>query len=100
MVSVYLRVWEYDVLPEHIEAFISTYGADGAWVELFAQGQGYRGTELYRSLLSDRFITVDRWTDEVSWHTFQNRFRTAYLTLDTRTNHLTVDERALLEGEG
>ena len=48
----------------------------------------------------DRFITVDRWTDEVSWHTFQNRFRTAYLTLDTRTNHLTVDERALLEGEG
>jgi heme-degrading monooxygenase HmoA len=101
MTAVYLRVWEYEVLPEHVEAFTSTYGADGAWAELFGQIQGYLGTELYRSLdLPDRFITVDRWTDEASWHAFQDRFRTAYLTLDDRTHHLTVEERALLEGDG
>ena len=101
MIPVYLRVWEYQVLPEHVEAFTSTYRADGAWVELFARGQGYLGTELYRSLDGpERFVTVDRWSDAASWHVFQDRFRTAYQTLDTRTHHLTVEERALLEGEG
>lgn len=97
---MYLRVWEYEVVDEHVGVFTSTYGAGGAWVELFAQGHGYLGTHLYRDL--DRpawFITIDRWIDEASWHAFLDRFRTDYLTLDHRTRDLTLDERALLEGD-
>ena len=99
MISVYLRIWEYLVLPDHGEVFTSTYGAEGAWAQLFSQGRGYRGTQLFRSLdLPDRFITVDAWTDQASWHAFLDRFGPAYNILDTQTQGLTLEERALLEG--
>jgi len=97
---VYVRVWDYAVLSEHVAAFTAIYGADGQWAELFRQGHGYLGTQLYRSVdLPGRFLTVDSWTDEASWLSFLDRFRPAYLALDARTQNLTVEERELLAGE-
>jgi hypothetical protein len=45
---VFVRVWEYEVPGDQAAAFTEAYAADGAWAELFARGDGYVGTELYR----------------------------------------------------
>src|SRR3954453_4667863 len=49
MAHVYIRVWEYRIDAEHVEAFLAAYGSDGEWARLFQRGPGYVGTELYRS---------------------------------------------------
>jgi hypothetical protein len=48
MASVYVRVWEYQVAADHIDAFLAAYGAEGDWARLFRTGRGFLGTELFR----------------------------------------------------
>jgi hypothetical protein len=96
---VYVRVWEYDVPHEHVDAFVAAYGSDGPWVRLFRQGSGYVGTDLFR--LADgggSFLTVDRWVDEGDWTRFLDQFREAYEALDARLEGLAATERPLVQG--
>jgi len=98
MVDVYIRVWEYEVPEDHIDAFLAAYGAHGDWAQLFRRGRGYVGTELYRGTDSaDRFVTVDRWTDAAAWHAFLEEWGAAYDTLDRRLTGLGAVEQALLD---
>jgi hypothetical protein len=46
---MYVILWEFVVPPEKVDAFIAAYKDDGAWAKLFAQAEGYVGTELLRS---------------------------------------------------
>jgi quinol monooxygenase YgiN len=95
---VFVRVWEFDVHPESVERFLTAYGADGDWAEMFAQASGYAGTRLYRDTdAMFRFITVDRWLDVESWQAFLDRFGQAYQALDERLAGLT-NQRLVLEG--
>ena len=96
---VYIRVWEYVVAADHADAFVAAYGADGEWGQLFQAGQGYVGTELYRSTDDkDRFVTVDRWTDHGAWRRFLEESREIYDQLDKVLIHLSASQRCLLEG--
>lgn len=96
---MFVRVWEYTVPPEQVDAFTAVYGPDGDWVQLFGQGQGYAGTQLYRDVVvPERFVTVDRWSDQASWEAFLATLGAAYEALDIRTERLTAHERCLLEG--
>ena len=64
--GVMVRVWEYDVPETSRTEFERTYGAAGDWVQLFLSSDGFRGTELFVSLSDPgRYLTVDRFTDEV-----------------------------------
>jgi heme-degrading monooxygenase HmoA len=99
MLGVYIRVWEYEVPADHVDGFLAAYGAGGDWVQLFKRTAGFIGTELYRSIQTvDRFVTVDRWTDEADWLTFLNGWREAYDALDATLAELGAVERALFEG--
>ena len=96
---MYIRVWEYEVPADRVGAFLAAYGKDGDWARLFTSGDGYLGTELYRGAEdADRFVTVDRWTDEPSWHAFLGQWREAYDGLGERLADLCTSQRALLEG--
>ena len=96
---MYIRVWEYQVTGQHVEAFLAAYGGDGEWTRLFRASSGYSGTELYRSTAeADRFLTVDRWDAEKSWRTFLDAHRDAYDALDARLAKLTQEDRRLIEG--
>jgi hypothetical protein len=80
---VYVRVWEYRVPPDLVDRFAAAYGADGAWVRLFARAPGFAGTELFGAVEStDRFLTVDRWQTEEDWHAFLGTWRKDYDALD------------------
>jgi len=99
MVRMFIRVWEYDVAADRVDAFAAAYGAEGDWARLFRQGRGYVGTELHRSTDDPaRFVTVDRWTDERAWRSFLVEFRDAYHGLDRALAPLSVSQRAVLEG--
>ena len=100
MVPVYVRVWEYQVPAEHVEAFVAAYGADGDWARLFRRGRGYGGTDLYRAADgSARFLTVDRWDDEAAWAGFVARWRTESGALGAELAGLTSANRVLVEHE-
>ena len=61
---MYVRVWEFVVRSDAVDAFVALYGPRGGWVELFRRVEGYLGTELLRDERDPhRFVTVDRWTD-------------------------------------
>jgi heme-degrading monooxygenase HmoA len=99
MACVYVRVWEYEVAADHIDAFLGRYGADGGWAQLFKTGRGFVGTELYRGTDDKgRFVTVDRWTDHGAWRDFLEESRDAYDRLDKTMTHLSASQRCLLEG--
>ena len=71
-------VWEFLVEPEKVDAFVAAYKSTGAWATLFAQAEGYVGTELLSSTESDeeaKFITIDRWTTAENVHTISAAIR-------------------------
>jgi heme-degrading monooxygenase HmoA len=93
---VYVRVWEYDVAPARVDAFVAAYGGDGEWARLFGTAAGFAGTRLYRDVDADRrFLTVDRWDDEASWQAFLDGSGAAYEALDARLAHLAGGGRQL-----
>lgn len=96
---MFVRVWEYEVDPSMVDAFLTAYGADGSWVRLFAKGEGFVGTELFRSIAHPgRFVTVDRWSEERQWHAFLALWGDEYAALDTQFEGLAATEMPLLEG--
>jgi heme-degrading monooxygenase HmoA len=93
---MFVRVWEYDVLPARIEEFERAYRGDGAWAGLFRRAEGFLGTELFRSMeTAGRYATVDRFRDETSWQEFRRNHAADYERLDGECAGLTIDEREL-----
>ena len=95
------RLWQYDVRPGAEAEFEAAYGADGRWARLFAAGDGYLGTELFRSLdLPGRYLTTDRFVDSAAWDRFLAEHRAAYEQLDEQCAALTVAEQELAAVDG
>jgi heme-degrading monooxygenase HmoA len=91
-----VRLWEYDVQPGRVAAFVSAYGPNGDWARLFAGAEGYLGTELFCSTTTaTRFVTVDRWSSAQEWAGFLGRARSAYDELDNQLRPLTIAQREL-----
>jgi heme-degrading monooxygenase HmoA len=94
---MFVRVWEYDVLPEHVEDFERAYRGDGAWAQLFARADGFVGTELFRSAEEPgRYLTVDQFTSEESWRCFQRNHAADYQQLGEDYANLTAAQRELV----
>lgn len=97
---MYVRVWQYEVPAEQVEAFVAAYGADGDWAQLFRRASGYAGTDLFRDTDSrDRFLTVDRWDSETAWDAFLAQRGTEYGRLADDLAGLTTANRPVLEGD-
>ena len=94
---MYVRVWQYEVHPDAVAEFIAAYGPGGDWAELFAGGEGYRGTELFRSTSAPtRFVTIDRWASQDEWDRFRADWTEAYAALDARLDRLTSRQEDLV----
>jgi heme-degrading monooxygenase HmoA len=91
---MYVIFWEFVVRPEKVDA----YGSEGPWAQLFAQAEGYLGTELLRSIEGEgraQFVTIDRWQSSEHFTQFRTQFDTQYRTLDTQCDGMTLKERKL-----
>jgi heme-degrading monooxygenase HmoA len=82
---MHIIIWEFAVREEHIQEFISAYGSNGDWTNLFRRAEGYLGTQLLRSSHEPNiFLTVDRWETATCFEIFQERFGAEYKKLDTQ----------------
>jgi len=96
---MYARVWEYKVQARDVDAFLTAYGASGAWAQLFARAEGYAGTRLFRDVdRAGRFLTVDRWADAASWEAFLGHWASDYRELDQRLRGLADGGEMIVEG--
>ena len=86
--------WEFRPAPQHLEEFLSAYGTEGAWVQLFRLASGYLGTELGQ--IAGRagwYRTTDRWRSAADHAAFLAAHGEEYRELDRRCERLTLEER-------
>jgi heme-degrading monooxygenase HmoA len=89
----YTYIWEYEVRPDALAAFLDHYAPDGTWARLFRRAEGYDRTELYRDTSRPaRFVTVDHWRTEAAFRAFRQAFAAEFEALDRRCGELTVRE--------
>jgi len=87
-------IWRYEVLEEARAAFEATYGPTGAWAQLFARSEGYRGTELLKAE-DGSYLTLDVWRSRADFDAFMAEHRAEYEALDRSTGSWTASEHRL-----
>ena len=86
-------IWEYRVPEGRRGDFVRQYGPEGSWAHLFAQAEGYLGTELLQDAADPgRFLTIDRWLSQADFEAFKTRFASDYDTLDALCEALTESD--------
>jgi heme-degrading monooxygenase HmoA len=89
-------IWEYEVRAGCEAAFVALYGADGDWVALFREHDGYLGTELLRDADDPaRFATIDRWSSPEAYERFLTGAKSRYAQIDAIGDALTSAERRI-----
>jgi len=104
--SMYVILWQFQVVPEREQAFEEAYGPHGDWARFFGRSMEYQGSELLRATLEpagDRddladasqseaeaqkngrdYFTIDRWSSADAYAAFNERFAREYEELDNR----------------
>lgn len=91
-------IWRYEVREEARAAFEAAYGPTGAWAQLFARADGFRGTELMRAA-DGSYLTLDVWRARADFDAFLEVHRADYEALDRSTESWTSCEHRLGEYE-
>ncbi len=90
---MHVVLWEFRVRPGHEQEFERAYGPRGLWEDLFRQGEGYMGTELFRDLAErKRYLTIDRWSSRAAFESFRARHLGEYEALDRHCSVMTESE--------
>jgi heme-degrading monooxygenase HmoA len=87
-------IWRYEVKEEARAAFEATYGPTGAWAQLFARGEGFRGTELFRAD-DGSYLTLDVWGSGEDFDAFMAAHGKDYEALDRGTEGWTRSEHRI-----
>src|SRR6185437_9522412 len=87
-------IWRYEVKEEARAAFEATYGPTGAWAQLFARADGFRGTELLRAD-DGSYLTLDVWAAQADFDAFMAAHGADYDALDRSTEGWTLSEHRI-----
>jgi len=94
MISNIDIIWEYQVNPDHIDAYIEAYTNNGTWAQFFRQFPGYIGTDLLRDAKNPtKFITIDHWQSAADFDHMKNVGSEAYSALDAKFEKYTLEEK-------
>jgi hypothetical protein len=86
-------VWRFRVKPDAIGDFERGYGPHGDWARLFAQAEGFVGTELLKlEGQPGLYLTIDRWQDTARFEHAKARMAAEYGELDRRFEAYTLEE--------
>jgi heme-degrading monooxygenase HmoA len=89
----YLTIWEFHVRDGMEKQFEEAYGAEGSWVQLFRQNDGYVSTELSRDAKDlQRYVTLDFWISREAYERFQDTRKVEYAAIDRECEPLTESE--------
>lgn len=87
-------LWEYRVPAGKRADFERCYNSRGTWAELFQRSSAYRGTTLLRDPGDPaRYLTLDVWDDDASFHRFRQEFAAEYAAIDRQMGAFTEFER-------
>lgn len=90
---MYIVIWEYEVHEDHLRDFLKSYGKDGVWYKFFQRDDNYLGTDLYRKTgTSIKFVTIDKWVNEIAYLKFKEEYRKEYERIDERFKEITLSE--------
>ncbi len=90
---MFVALWEFEVKPGSEEKFEKVYGADGAWVRLFARDAAYRGTRLVKDVERERvYLTLDFWETREAYEKFKKENAGEYERMDRECEGMTVKE--------
>jgi heme-degrading monooxygenase HmoA len=93
---MHVIIWQYTVREEYVKKFISSYGTNGDWANLFRRAAGYLSTQLLRSSeCPNVFLTIDRWESATCFENFQARFCEEYKRLDAQFEIFTLTENKI-----
>jgi quinol monooxygenase YgiN len=93
MTTRYTYLWEFKVLPKHVEQFRRHYGDGGAWMQLFRRASGYLGTQLLQDEKDPlRFVTIDTWSSPEDYEAFRASYASEYAALDRLCDGITLEE--------
>jgi len=96
MIERYAYVWEFQVNPDFELNFVEYYNSEGVWAKLFRQHPGYIETLLLKDhQVPFRYLTIDRWQSEESFHAFKTMFSVQYEDIDQRCEGFTLNENSL-----
>ena len=89
-------IWRYEVKDEARAAFETTYGPTGAWAQLFARAEGFRGTELFRAD-DGSYLSLDVWGSREDFDAFIAAHGAESAALDRSTESWTLSEHRIGE---
>jgi quinol monooxygenase YgiN len=93
---LYIVIWEFQVKPQRHAEFEKHYSGTGSWAKLFRSDPAYLQTQLMRDpTVAGRYLTVDTWRDEASYHSFKQREHARYQELDAAFEAFTEHERLI-----
>ncbi len=89
-------IWQYTVNDSRKPEFLSAYGPDGSWVQLFSRDSDYLGTKLFHDIENnDRYVTIDYWVSMEARDSFRKRYSTEFTSLDEMCEEYTLSEEFL-----
>jgi hypothetical protein len=91
----FLVIWQFQVREGMEKPFEKVYGAQGDWVQLFAQHDAYITTELVHQSNTACYLTLDFWTSQAAYDAFRKQHRAEYKAIDLRGEGMTEDEREI-----
>jgi heme-degrading monooxygenase HmoA len=77
----HVRLWKFEVAPEHEDRFVAAYRSDGDWAKLFAAAPGFIRTDLWRDG-DGIYLTADHWATVMAFEQFQATQGDEYRRLD------------------
>ena len=90
---VYVIVWEFRPKQGREREFETAYGPEGIWAAFFKKGKGHLGTVLHRDVdNANRYMTIDYWTSQEAYESFQHEHQKEYQTIDRTMEALTEFE--------
>lgn len=78
---MFVIVYRYEVIPQHVAAFRAAYGAKGAWAAFFGADPAFVRTDLLEGK-NGEFLSLDYWRTETAYDAFLKSKRRDYQALD------------------
>jgi heme-degrading monooxygenase HmoA len=89
-------MWEFTIDPDFELEFVKYYNSAGIWAELFRKHPGYIETLLFKDAqVPGRYLSIDRWQSEESFHAFKAMFAKQYEDIDQQCENFTLNEISL-----
>ena len=90
---MYVIIWRYRVVEQHVASFLRHYDDTGEWNQLFRRDTAYKGTRLLREVDDGEiYVSIDYWDSRIAYEQFMQSHADAYAEMNKFCETLTAEE--------